>query len=111
MMLAVKSNGGGFSVRPRKAHAVDWRRLAPFVLVYILLPIVLFAALWLCPVVGIPVALLAVVAGILAVRLSFLDRFSWFSSYLLRVAGESKLTAAGVPSSQTGLLCSEKYGR
>lgn len=59
---------------------IGWKSLAPWAFGYVLLPIVLFALLWLRPAVGIFVAFAVVVAGVLAVCPAFLDRISWLGS-------------------------------
>lgn len=64
----------------KRALSIDWKSLSPWAFGYVLLPIVLFALLWLRPAAGISVALATVAAGILALGPAFLDRMPWLGS-------------------------------
>lgn len=59
---------------------VGWKSLSPWAFGYILLPIVLFALLWLRPAAGIPLALVVIAAGVLVVSPAVLDRVPWLGS-------------------------------
>ncbi len=66
--------------KARQSILINWRTLAPWAFGYVVLPMVIFSLFWLRPLVGIFVAAVIVVAGILAVNPPVLNRVVWLGS-------------------------------